>query len=1479
MGMARCYNVWWLGFVVLVVLLNPCLTVADYPIASHHYAADPAALVYNDRLYLYCSNDDENWTNSYSMASIVCFSTEDLKNWTDHGVVFSATNHTTWASLAWAPSVVYRSNLFYLYFGNGGGSIGVATSSVPTGPFRDARGSALINSSTPGAYSPTQWYFDPCVFIDDDGQAYLYFGGQYPTNSRVIRLAPNMVSVNGSASGLETTNFFEAIYMHKRNGIYYLSYSTRPEAGMVIAYATSANPTNGFVYRGTVLPNPPQNVWNNNHHSIVFYKTNWYIAYHNRAAALQNGLSNEAAVYKRSICLDQLTYNADGTIQQVTPTVDGLLQLKYLDPYSRVEAETIAQQRGIKTEPCAEGGMNITAITNGSWVRIRGVNFGKGAKTFYARVASGGAGGNIELRFDSETGPVIGVLAVPRTGGWQNWTTLSATVTNASGVHDLYFRFTGGSGHLFNVNWWRFQPAGGAELGLSTTIEAESGILGTDWAVSNYTGTAAITILSNSTQDNPGSSNRVATYTVTFPAPGRYELYAKVRVGPNTWNDDSFFYGNGFGIKSPTNADDWIQVNGLASAGFIAPTDVVQGRGSAGANVWKWVNLSQYDDSSSEPPITFLIPENNLTQTFQVAAREDGLEIDKLVFALQGYVFTVADLDAGNPGTKPTITVAIDATKTYQTIEGLGGAICFYIGWVTAHPYKQEIYTNAFAGLNLSMLRLGNWFRYTNAPDSSAFEIVSNANRILGRPVPILMSSWAPPAFLKSNGQCGGGGTLATNATGQFMYNEFGQYWYDALQAYRSNGVWPTWISIQNEPDWEADYDSCIFRPTEGVYNGTNYASYAIALDTVYRRLTNLPAPPRLLAPEVVHIRWNTLQNYAATMNPNSFYGVAYHLYGDSVDGTVDGYIPSLRSATNIFPTKPKFMTEYGVSNMIDSATLIHNCLTEGMVSGYNYWNLVWPGVDGGLIQIEFPWDRSRWTNAPPGTPTQSRGYWLAPAYWSMKHFSYFIVPGSVRIGASCNNTNIRVSAFLTSGNNRLVAVLINRARGDSVVVNFDAGMLPYISSAVYQTTTTDVYEPGNTNRFVYKGELGQQLVLPAESLTTVVVELYIVLGYASNPSPPDGASNVPYDTVLTWTPGTNALMHAVYLGVNSNAVALAGPGSPEFRAVVTTNRFAPANLEGSTTYYWRVDEIAGVNTNIGVVWSFTTAPAPPLKHRYSFSELGGTTVADSAGGPAWNGALPNGGTLAGGTLTLSPAAQQHVQLPAGIVSGLNDFTMAAWVRFNSLSNWTRIFDFGNNTTTNMFLTPRNSVNGRVRFAITTSGASGEQRIDGVTLTTGAWYHIAVTLNGNIGTLYVNGVPVGTNTAMTLRPSSPGVTVNNYIGRSQYSWDPYLDAVLDEFRIYRVALSGSEIAAMYALGPDKLFDTEPPVLSVSISDTVLTLGWPLASAGFRLQSCTNLLEANWVDVTSPVPQIVGDKWLVTLPVSTSAATMFYRLAR
>ncbi len=437
---------------VAAVLLAGGEARADYPIASHRFLADPASLVSGNRLYLYASNDDDNTTDdNYLMKSIVCVSTTDLKNWTDHGEVLRVPRDASWAQYSWAPALVERNGRIYMYYGNNANGIGVASSTSPTGPFTDPKGSALVTASTPGASGTNSWLFDPSIFVDDDDQAYLYFGGNGDNNARVIRLNSDMISVSGSAIALSIPYFYEASWMHKKDGVYYLSYSTNPDNGLRIDYMTSSSPTSGFTRRGTVGPQPPNNE-NNNHAAIFVFNGVWYHAYHNRYVANQTGV---APGYKRNLAIERLNYAADGTMQQVVYTTDGVPQIANLNPYQRVEAETMNAQSGIETEVASGGGMNLTSISDGDWVRVRGVDFGAGARTFTARVASTTAGGAIELRLGSTTGTLVGTCSVPNTGGAQTWMTSTTAVMGATGVKDLYLRFTGSG---FKVDSWEFAP-------------------------------------------------------------------------------------------------------------------------------------------------------------------------------------------------------------------------------------------------------------------------------------------------------------------------------------------------------------------------------------------------------------------------------------------------------------------------------------------------------------------------------------------------------------------------------------------------------------------------------------------------------------------------------------------------------------------------------------------------------------------------------------------------------------------------------------------------------------------------------------------------------------------------------------------------------------------------------------------------------------------------------------------------------------
>jgi uncharacterized repeat protein (TIGR03803 family) len=197
-------------------------------------------------------------------------------------------------------------------------------------------------------------------------------------------------------------------------------------------------------------------------------------------------------------------------------------------------------------------------------------------------------------------------------------------------------------------------------------FEAESGTLGSNFTNGTDGATQFISISTDTVNSgNPGNANRVATYTVNFPEAGTYNLFARVLVGPGGFNDDSMFYGNGFGAESPTTDASWIFINGLAAAGFTSPGDIVIGAGSVGNLVWKWVNLSQMTNGGGEAPITFTVPAGNLTQTFQIGARENGLELDKFAFGTVGISFAVSNLDAG---TLPPVFVY---TNTFPGPDGM----------------------------------------------------------------------------------------------------------------------------------------------------------------------------------------------------------------------------------------------------------------------------------------------------------------------------------------------------------------------------------------------------------------------------------------------------------------------------------------------------------------------------------------------------------------------------------------------------------------------------------------------------------------------------------------------------------------------------------------------------------------------------------------------------------------------------------------
>ncbi|GGG49823.1 endo-1,4-beta-xylanase [Hymenobacter glacieicola] len=218
--------------------------------------------------------------------------------------------------------------------------------------------------------------------------------------------------------------------------------------------------------------------------------------------------------------------------------------------------------------------------------------------------------------------------------------------------------------------------------------QAETGTLGADWTSPTQAGVQYVTVTPTATinSQNPGTAARVITYSVAFPGAGSYDLYARMRVGAGAANDDSFFYGNGFGTKLPADDTNWITVNNLNSVGYTSGNVAVDGGGGASNNVWKWINLSKFN--GGEAPVSFTVAAGSLTQTFQIGAREDGLDIDKLVFGATGLYFTVANLDAGTQGATTPPVVFTPAGPPLATGKPK------FLGGVYSQP--QKTFFNAY---------------------------------------------------------------------------------------------------------------------------------------------------------------------------------------------------------------------------------------------------------------------------------------------------------------------------------------------------------------------------------------------------------------------------------------------------------------------------------------------------------------------------------------------------------------------------------------------------------------------------------------------------------------------------------------------------------------------------------------------------------------------------------------------------------------
>lgn len=434
---------------------------ARNPIVQTNYTADPAPMVHDGTVYLYTSHDEDvTVRNFFTMNDWKCYSSKDMVNWTDHGSVLSYKTFDWSRGDAWAGQCIFRNGKFYYYLPvnqkNGGNAIGVAVSDSPTGPFKDAIGKPLLTGFG---------YIDPTVFIDNDGQAYLYWGNP---NLWYVKLNEDMVSYNKDFGIVQVeltkegfsyrtkdtikrpSSYEEGPWLYKRKDLYYLLY---PAGGVPehLAYSTAKSITGPWVYGDTIMHVIKKGGAFTNHPGLIDYKGKSYLFYHNGALPGGGG-------FKRSVCIEPLNFNQDGSIPLITPTAEGVTtSASNINPFNRVEAETIGWEEGIETVKSDGAGVYVTNIDNGDYIQIISVDFGKGAKSFEACLATINKNTSIELRVDNPDGKLLGTLKVKETGGMDIWKTQKCSLIKVSGVHDLYLIFKGNQSGLFNFDWWKMK--------------------------------------------------------------------------------------------------------------------------------------------------------------------------------------------------------------------------------------------------------------------------------------------------------------------------------------------------------------------------------------------------------------------------------------------------------------------------------------------------------------------------------------------------------------------------------------------------------------------------------------------------------------------------------------------------------------------------------------------------------------------------------------------------------------------------------------------------------------------------------------------------------------------------------------------------------------------------------------------------------------------------------------------------------------
>lgn len=449
------------------------------PLIPYNLCADPTAVEYGGRLYVYGTNDRQEYettkdktVNTYGhITQLVCMSSADLVNWTFHGII-DVKALSPWIYTAWAPSIVSRMEAdeqthFYMYYTNSASGIGVLTSTSPTGPWRDPLGHALIDWRTPGLGGPSN-IIDPGVCIDGDGNGWLAFGGGgvnkngtnlMPGNARIVKLGKDMISIDGEIKEIPALFHFEANELNYINGKFVFSYSAGwacdaadwagyagrgsyacPGNCSILSMQTD-NPLGGtWTYTGEILRNPGSfgYPWGNNHSHLHKFCGTWYMLYHTQALERSMGLSGGY----RGIAINRITVN-ESTVK-ISPctmlsTGPSLVYSNRMSATDTIQAECMANGAGISVTGQSGGAAVLTSIDAGDWILVRRVAFPETVKSLTARVSGAGS---FEVRLNEITAAPVATVSYNSTPLCDVSVDLISSVTATGNTHDIYIVFT-----------------------------------------------------------------------------------------------------------------------------------------------------------------------------------------------------------------------------------------------------------------------------------------------------------------------------------------------------------------------------------------------------------------------------------------------------------------------------------------------------------------------------------------------------------------------------------------------------------------------------------------------------------------------------------------------------------------------------------------------------------------------------------------------------------------------------------------------------------------------------------------------------------------------------------------------------------------------------------------------------------------------------------------------------------------------------